>query len=142
MDNFGDIVYILAIALFSIIGAISKKRKKAGAPQPNKVKDIFETLFEAEGPVDDPVQQQMAYEEFETEPQFFEASEEPVVEAEADTFAEMVDKRRSDNESVLDESKVAVMSHKPKVHPLLDGFKSRTEVQKAVLYAEILKPKF
>lgn len=137
MEDFGDYIYIIAAILFSVVGAINKKRKKTGTPKQSKARDIFETLFDTEAPIGDPVQEQMEYEE----EAFIPRPVEPTF-AHVDTFAETVDKRRTENVSVVDTGKVATISHGPKNHPLLADFRSHHELQKAVIYAEILKTKF
>lgn len=145
--DFGDIIYIVLAIVFSAAGAYSKRKKKQQPVTQKKksspARDIFEELFDMKEKVDDPVQQfdsQQVYEE-DIVPDFFvsEDLERPVER----TFAEEVAfHQKPEPQAVVVPEVIAVKEKAHKPHFILDELKKRKEVQKAVIYSEILKPKF
>ena len=47
-DNIGDFLYIILLLVFSIIGAVTRKKKKPVNTEREPRKNIFETLFDEE----------------------------------------------------------------------------------------------
>ncbi len=148
MDS-GDLIYFIIIIGASLISAISKKKKiKAQQAQPESApkRNIFEEFLEMQKEKPDP---ELQYEvkpfeskDDEYEPEYFEEfGNEPdeVFEEPVFRYSEPIIEEDMENVSVVENNK---KQETVKQHHLLGELKKRSEVQKAVLYSEILKPKF
>ncbi len=147
--DFGDIIYVILAIVFSAAGALGKRKKKPSTQKKSSpVRDIFEELFEAKE--DDPVQQfepQYEPEDYVAEdivPEY--ALEEEPVESYR-SFQDEVKYKKEENNSVFStEHQTGIHIHDEtksrKRHSILVDLHQRNEVQKAVIYSEILKPKF
>jgi hypothetical protein len=144
MKDNGQLIYIGLAILFSIFNAWNKKRKKAAAGNSTpKPKSVFDSFFQDENEIDDPIQSQMAYEGLSSEE--YAMDEESEVETKVETtstFEDIVNQRKNENNSVFTSSQKVETTQKYKIHPLLGSIRSPQEVRKAVVYAEILKTKF
>ena len=143
--DFGDYSYIIIAVVFSALSALSKKRKKRTSSGNGAVKrDFFQQLFNDDAVIEDPVPRYYTPDEMLQ----FEQDIDQTLQEEAVpmTFEETVLRRKEENKSSFVEQKKKkneVPKHKEVIrHPILAGLNSRTEVQRAIVYAELLKRKY
>lgn len=151
MDNFGDYIYIILVVVFSIVGAARKKRKKQPtthetAPKRNVLEDLFGVGTEIEDPVPQPVYTEVEpvsgrmdfsfdNQKSEEETSLFEVENVP------DSIENSVEREVYDIKKDAPVKKTK-SSHLSKRNVILESFRNHDEVRKAVIYSEILKPKF
>jgi len=138
--DFGDIIYVVLAIVFSAAGAMSKRKKKkviSSPPTQGPSRDIFEEFFDFEEEVEDPIESLPIEEVIE---------EKPVPKAYDSSVYEplyTVPETQPQEEPVVKSE--APKSPKEKTAPrhyILDELQKRSEVKKALIYSEILKPKF
>lgn len=145
--DFGDYIYVILAIVFSIASALGKKRK-GKTTKPSKARDIFEQMFES-SEVEDPIPQTSYVDE---EVDFMSVEDEWEEEKPAYTIdtpndmQEKLDSLYTYSDDKMEASpivsKTELSTKSKKKHPIIKDLKNANEVRKAVLYAEILKPKF
>ena len=147
--DFGDYIYIIVALGFSVVSAIGKKRKGKGKPAvPSKARELFDSLFDDPSRVDDPVTQPEYYEDeqgpYESNVMPWEEDVLSPVEEPIDDMQAKLDSLYSrDIQDGFDTAPVVSLPHKTVVqHSIARDLRNHSELQKAIIYAEILKTKF
>lgn len=149
--DFGDIIYVILAIVFSAAGALGKRKKKTvEKKKSSRLQDVFNEMFEEET-TEDPIQEIANYTE-NTEQELAYYTEDDIVEPEAVYEPEPMTLMQ-EYESLKDRSKASDLEevsplyaeakkHAPKRHHILEHLKEREELKKALIYSEVLKPKF
>lgn len=159
--DFGDYIYIILAVVFSIVSAVGKKRKKKNkTASPSKARGIFEELFDVKSEILDPVTQPVYYDDapesyafdHEDAQKFNTSDNDEWEEDRSSDLAEPLSDMQAKLDSLYshntkdksDEKPVQVMKkyHITKPHSVVSDLRKHSELQKAVIYSEILKTKF
>ncbi len=161
MDNSAGTIIYLLITFLILIASLLKKRNKAklNVPSPNNagtentnkktgLEGLLDTMFEAPSP--DYQEEEVLFDDFEeAEPDLQERQEDPVPEifkegvsvfAHDDPTTEKIETGLLDNLATKDQVSESVNTKKEPddLNNLLDDF----EIKHAIVYSEILKPKY
>lgn len=150
MDS-GDYIYIILAIVFSIVSAVGKKRKNKNKDiKPSKARGLFEELFDVKSEVVDPVSHPVYYDE----EQEYDSSYDAEIDDEEqsfDTVAPISDMQAKLNslysQDTIDEvaekpAELMKKYHATKPHPVINDLRKYSELQKVVIYSEVLKTKF
>lgn len=144
--DFGDYIYIIIALLFSVFSAIGKKRKaKNKNAKPSKARSIIEELFdtsEVEDPVTDPIYYDEDNEVYDEDEEWGISQPSKVVEPYNDMQAKLDSLYTKDP---IDETEPVIVVKKEtttRKHSVISDLHNHNEIQKAIIYSEILKPKF
>ncbi len=155
MDS-GDIIYVILAIGFTVFSSYNKKKKREAKAQSNgqaspPATSIFDKLFDLAGEMDDPVQQTSSYEEY-ADVSLEDVEEQEVdVEHETPVFKPTIaykpifdsEKEKSDQfENTKDKRKHGRKHSRHHQPNLLEQLQHHDEMKRAVIYAEIIKPKF
>ena len=149
--DFGDYIYIILAIVFSIASALGKKRKANKKPvQSSKTRDIFEELFDVKSEISDPIPE-MGYAD-DVEDAYsseYKEGEEEVLLNDAPSKSDLQQKlstlysRPTPVESKEEAPNVVVEVAVPaKRHTVISDLRNRNELQKALIYSEIIQRKF
>jgi hypothetical protein len=158
--DFGDYIYIILAVVFSIVSAMGKKRKKKKIASPSKARGIFEELFDVKSETVAPVTQPDYYDDaqesdaFDNDDaqKFAPSDNDEWEEDQASDLAEPLSDMQAKLHSLYghnakdkrDEKPLQIMKkyHVTKPHSVVSDLRKHSELQKAVIYSEILKTKF
>lgn len=139
MDS-GDIIYVILAIVFSAAGAFSKRKKSPIVKKKSsRLQEVFNELFDEET-TEDPVQQMAAYAQEDVVLAADEIEQQPMTlmeEYHALMKKQPVKEAYEDREAIVEPDKQAQQPHH-----LLVNLKDKDELKKAIIYAEILTPKF
>ena len=141
--DFGDYIYIILAIVFSVVGALSKKKKTVVKKSNSRFQEMFSDLFDEQAS-DDPIEQMSSYVTEEKSPSETVVSESVEEKAKAPMSLMQEYELLKNREAVkVSDSIVLEERVKPvKRHYLLEDLKNREELQKALIYSEVFKPKF
>lgn len=142
--DIGDLIYVILAIVFTIVGAANKKRKRKSTFKPVVSKpSVFEELFEIEK--EDPIPES-AYVEEEVMPKenVFDLETERI--RERNEYQDYLEKIQSVEVKDVPTKDIVISPKKKKAlakhNTFLEELRNSKELKKAVLYAEILSPKF
>lgn len=148
--DFGDYIYIILAIVFSVVGAMSKKRKaKNTKNKPPSGRGIFEELFDMNSEVEDPIPQTIFVDDEEHDFQLdYEEVKESPTTADTDFTSELRAKLDSlyakspEDQEIKSQAKHAENHEQKKHHSLIKDLHNSNELRKAVVYAEVMQRKF